>query len=423
MLAVSDPSWISLLDSEGLLWERRADRFDSRSVPAVVIVPAGSSFRELRAVTPLIRDGTAAIVEPRVAFGAGLRDARTWSFPYEPTRLRGVSETHDAARVEVVRFRLGRGVVYSLPFRLRDVWSDYHTGRQYVQIGSGPDQPLHERMAAVVKKNVRCVVKEVLKRAFHDAGLPFVRKWYWPDGKRTFFCLRGDADGGPSGNLVRFLEVVKDSAGCTSVFFCTSRYATKKDLIAATARHGIEVGSHNHWHIVFPEPFTNSLSVRRAERILSSVAGKPRGFVAPAYFWHPSLYRTLQARGYAYASAFGVSHDDWPFRPVVDGRIADLRRFRRIASATALSGLESTSIRRPPRSSSSGLFVRSTPPASRFTCMAIRTYLSGWGQRLDWCAMLLKRPSLTAISGPLSSTKWPTGGIGVVVRLWRAGMM
>lgn len=322
-LATEDPAWLSLLESEGATWQPCAQCAE-RETPAVLIVPDRAPFSARRLCASLVARGAAAVTERGKHLGHDRVEGAPWSFPYDNAQCRAVANPEEAPQLEVLRFRLGKGVVYSLPFRLADVWSDDRLDRQYVQIGSTPGQFLHERMGAIIRRNVRRVIKLVLKRAFHEADLPFVRKWYWPGRRRSVFCFRGDADGGPRENVTRFLQVVKEHADCVSIFFCTSRYERKKDLITTTARQGIEVGSHNHWHIVFPEPFTNALSVRLAERLLTRVAGKPRGFVAPAYFWHPSLYRTLQARGYRYASAFAVSHDDWPFRPIVDGRIADL---------------------------------------------------------------------------------------------------
>ena len=68
----------------------------------------------------------------------------------------------------------------------------------------------------------------------------------------------------------------------------------RQDLIARARDLGIEIGSHNHWHIVFPDRRTNARSLMRAERLLTSLGCRPRGFVAPAYFWHPTLYHLLE---------------------------------------------------------------------------------------------------------------------------------
>ncbi len=180
-------------------------------------------------------------------------------------------------------------------------------------------------MAAVAKKNVRRVIVDVIRQAFFRQNLRFHTKWYLPRRSRSVFCFRGDADGGPRrqpqklaghGASIRLGQF-------SLIFFCTSRYLHKKDLIRNAAADGLEVGSHNHWHIVFPDKMTNRISLARAEKVLSSACYMPRGFVAPAYFWQPTLYRSLEERGY-HSSCFGINHDGIPYQPVVDGRIGEV---------------------------------------------------------------------------------------------------
>ena len=54
-----------------------------------------------------------------------------------------------------------------------------------------------------------------------------------------------------NGRAWELSDAVADVSHCASLFFCTGRYVDKQDLIAKARDLGIEVGSHNHWHIVF----------------------------------------------------------------------------------------------------------------------------------------------------------------------------
>ncbi len=314
-LAGRDPAWVSLLESEGLAWAPAG----ADPAAEVFVLPAETDPDTRRRCLARVRAGATAVCEASVAVGDDLRIDRSIPMPYEKGSFLGLAEAGQAHAVEVLRCTLGRGAVYQLPFWLGRLWGDAGTARRHVNIGQG--RTIFEDMAAVVKKNVRRVVVDVLKAAFFERGLPYIHRWYYPGRSRSVLCFRGDADGGPGENLQRWLGVVRGFASCVSLFVCTSRYQAKRDLIAQAAAANIEVGSHNHWHIVFPDRATNAMSLTRAERVLASACYRPRGFVAPAYFWHRSLYRLLEQRGYHYASCFGLCHDSLPYRPVVEGRL------------------------------------------------------------------------------------------------------
>jgi hypothetical protein len=114
---------------------------------------------------------------------------------------------------------------------------------------------------------------------------------------------------------------VKPYAENTSIFFCTNPYQKKKDLIKTSWDAGLEIGSHNHWHIVFPDRLTNLISLRKSEEFFKSLNIIPRGFVAPASFWHPSLYKLLEEKNYLYSSSFRINHDGLPYFPSINGKL------------------------------------------------------------------------------------------------------
>lgn len=321
-LADPDPAWISLLGAEGVAWTDGPIDLSSNNLPPVLILPTDTPPEVARNCRMLVCAGATAICEPGSWAGERLDQPDTWRMPYESECFCGLDGPNHGNAVEIERGALGRGMVFRLPFRLQPLWADRRRARRFVAIGDG--QTIYEDMAAVVKKNVRRVVVDVIKQAFFERGQPYVHKWYFPGQNRSVLCLRGDADGGPRENFQRWLDTVRPFASCTSVFFCTNQYLNKRDLITAAASAGLEVGSHNHWHIVFPDRLTNSIALTRAERVLNSAGCRPRGFVAPAFFWHPTLYRLLEQRGYMYASCFRLNHDGIPYFPVVGGRIGSV---------------------------------------------------------------------------------------------------
>jgi len=321
-LSELDPAWCSLLDSQGVSCVRVASDGAGQCAPEVLVLTAACPAAVRRRCCDLIAAGASAIVEPGAIDMDQLQQRTQWSEPFESGTLCALDDADDPEALAIVRGMLGRGAVFVLPFRLGRLWADHSYARRHVVVG--PGRLIYEEMAAVVKRNVRRVVIGLLRRSFVEIGLPFVHKWFYPGRHRSVFCIRGDADGGPRENLEKFIDAVANASHCASLFFCTSRYRDKQDLIAKARDLGIEIGSHNHWHIVFPDRWTNARSLGRAERLLTSLGCRPRGFVAPAYFWNPTLYHLLEQRGYAYTSCFRLSHDSLPYYPVVQGRVGNV---------------------------------------------------------------------------------------------------
>lgn len=82
----------------------------------------------------------------------------------------------------------------------------------------------------------------------------------------------------------------------------TTRYAHNIDAIVASRKLQLKAGSHNQWHTVFRDRFTNRESCDRAGGTVATAGIRPCGLVAPTYFWHPMLYQLLEQRGYRYCS-------------------------------------------------------------------------------------------------------------------------
>jgi len=317
-LASADPSWRSLLDSEGLPWQIVADK-SSGPLPEVIIVPWGADAATRRFCGRLAAQGSAIVTEQRRPEGVAAAGPQRRSFPYHRDDFSGLRSSDLPGAVHIEYGRCGAGEYYLLPFRLGEVWPSNRTGKRYVVVDPEREVRLWHRQAWVVKKNVRRVVVEVVRGAFFGRGLPVVHKWYWPGESRSVFCMRADLDGGSPQNLVRFLDAVRPFARSASLFVCARRYLDKGDLVRQAARDGLEVGNHTYSHMVFPDAVTNRVALARADRFLAALGIAPQGLAAPAYFWHPSMYPPLAARGYRYASCFGLDHDNVPYYPVVKG--------------------------------------------------------------------------------------------------------
>lgn len=188
-------------------------------------------------------------------------------------------------------------------------------GRKYLYINEKQQNVVWERLPLLGWKDVRAQVNNKAFEYFRDRGLPIVQKWYWPRGARSFFSYRADMDEGNASIMKGFLKAARSWSDCLSFFVCGKAYAKNVEILESLAKLGSEIGNHTYMHYVFSDYERNWLNIEHTEALLGRVGVVPKGYVGPAYFWHPSMYEVLEDKGYRYASSFGVAQDDYPFYP------------------------------------------------------------------------------------------------------------
>ena len=310
-LASASPSWESLLDSEGIAWKSPADC--SNTVPSVVVLPDDAPRAVRQRCLQWGRQGAGMVLETTDL--PCTDPPERWVLPYHARTFAGLADgSPDATTVDIGS--LGEGTCYRLGLSLDAVWPDHRVGDNVVLMAPGGPEVRH-RHVCLARGNLRRVVRSVMRRAFHDRNLPLVHTWYWPGTCRTAFLLRGDMDAGSTDEMAAFLAAVEPFAGNTTLSCFAGAYQDKIDLLSRIVSMGIELCNHTFTHFVFPDGPRNQRNLERAQRLLETAGASVRGAVAPAWFWHPSYHRVMEETGYAYASCFGLAHDDLPFFPVV----------------------------------------------------------------------------------------------------------
>jgi hypothetical protein len=313
-LASEENAWVSLLNSEGIFFEKFCTK--SKLIPLVVIVPSNAPKKICKKILSDFYSKNLSVISDSKYFNKKIfGEKESIKFPYDKENFCGLRKSDYSLSFDLHTVSKDKSKAFLLPFSLKSKWSSTKHDKRFIHIGGKED--IFEEMCSINKKNLFHVIRYVLKKAFFFQGLPYVHKWYYPENYRTVLSIRGDADGGPEKNLKKWLEALKSYFFFSSVFFCVEKYQSKADLIKETHEAGLEVGSHNFWHIIFKDYLTNFISLSRAEKLISTYAKKPLGFVFPAYFWHKSMYKALEKKGYLYSSSFGLSHDLLPYYPVI----------------------------------------------------------------------------------------------------------
>ncbi len=190
--------------------------------------------------------------------------------------------------------------------------SNRATERRFVYINPEHQCDVWERLPTCSRKKIRNEIRNAAIGKARAAGIPFIQKWYWPQGARSYFTFRADMDGGDGTSLSRFIEGVQPWRASLSLFVCGKAYAGKSELLKMTVALGAEIGNHTYTHFVFSDRKRNRLNLELTEVLLSRNKVIPKGYVGPASFWHRSMYQVLEEKGYEYTSSFGLSHDDFP---------------------------------------------------------------------------------------------------------------
>jgi hypothetical protein len=318
IIGKQDTAWQSLLDSEGVLWSN-AEQSLPRSKGGAVLVLTQKTSDLMRSFAQLtLHGGGSVIAEPGAFPRQQGSSVDSIFYPYHRNTFSGFLSDSDrnSESLEIVFSRNQPGTVFYLPFELHKFWCDHQVQRHYVCTEEKKNPLVWENLPAVLRKNVRHVVTDVLKMAFHAAGFPFVHKSYWPQGCRTVFCFRADMDAGNQNCLLRFINAVRPWSESLSMFVCGQAYHGNTTLLKKVAALPCEIGNHTYTHYVYNNAAKNRANLELTERILETVGIRPTGYVGPASFWHPSMYDVLQEKGYQYTSSFGIDHDNLPYFPV-----------------------------------------------------------------------------------------------------------
>lgn len=311
-LSNKDIFWISLLDSEGIPWLVAKN---IEEMPVLIMVNTSSKQYLANAKTVLLKGGS-VIVEDGATLFRETTHIQTKTFPYEDKHFIGCYEEGKRKILTIQVKKVLRGTAIYLPFSLKKLWFKRKVLKQNVKVDEIGKTDLWENLPFTNKKNVRRIIVDIIKFAYHSAGLPLVQKWYWPGENRSIFSFRADMDAGRSESMLRFLDNVKPWKDILSCFVCGKSYEGKCDLLKKTSEVVSEIGNHTYTHFVYSSAVQNRINLELTERLLEKVGIKPKGYVGPASFWHPSMYDVLQEKGYQYTSSFGVDHDNLPYFPV-----------------------------------------------------------------------------------------------------------
>jgi hypothetical protein len=330
----TEPGWQQLLLREGIPHADAQPPFGPAEYAALVVGDSADR-RAFAAVRSYVNGGGAVLTSSKhAATVAGLIDKRIRVDSFIPSADKEFSAValldvfgtvHVPERANLLFLesrekaaflgREGSGHVMVLPFDAPSLIADE---RARTKSFYAPARRLpFERVSTVSKGEVRQFVSRCLELLYHRRGVPFVHSWYHPEGAKTVFAFRVDADEADESSVRDLYRLADEERIPMTWFLHVERQ--REFLGAFTEMRDQEVGVHCYAHRTFEEADAIRKDVRTALDRMRHAGLAPRGYAAPYGVWSRTVGEALRDMEFAYSSEFSFSYDDLPLVPSLGG--------------------------------------------------------------------------------------------------------
>lgn len=183
---------------------------------------------------------------------------------------------------------------------------------------------VREKVALFPKYRDREILSRALMASFHIRSLPFVRLWYYPKAQRSVFSFRFDLDEDTDNDLEHIAEASMQFKDCTTWFVSCASFERNIYKIKKLIDDGFDVQSHGYYHHTYGDSGQNEVNINKSINYINSLHGSVEGFAAPMGRWNEGLQAVLERLGFLYSSEFSLDYDNFPFYPIMHGRISSI---------------------------------------------------------------------------------------------------
>jgi hypothetical protein len=206
---------------------------------------------------------------------------------------------------------LGNGYAVLLPFDLAPLTFDARAADK--NFYSTRERLPAERVSLVSKGELRQLLHSALVYLFHARRLPYVHRWYFPDGKPNLFAFRIDSDKGSREEIDALYRVAREEGVGMTWFLDVKSHEDWLQHFAFFS--GQEIGVHCYEHRTFDTVAENVKNISKAKHKLDQAGVSANGFSAPFGKWNDSLAQAIEGVGFDYSSEFAFAYDTLPFAP------------------------------------------------------------------------------------------------------------
>ena len=322
-----------MLDQIGVSWEPISSRDElspeNYSVIIVNVVPTSLQSRDLH---DFLRSGGAILgvhgCAQELSGSAQRKQYFTSLSPFQFGELRqnemmdiffeGIRETKLLGGKEhlIGIHHIGKGVLICIPFDVNAMILDFRSKRKNFYFEK---KRLPSEIVATASKGVlRRFLVLVLEYLHRNRDIPFVHKWYFPEGWQTIFTFRVDSDSGTQKDINELYALCVKNSVPTMWFLDTKSHQgwlpRFKDFV------GQEIGVHCYEHSTFTSYARNEENLIHAVTLLEKSGIRPAGASAPYGTWNSAIAGVFEHLGMSFSSEFSLDYDDLPFFPVLHHR-------------------------------------------------------------------------------------------------------
>lgn len=247
--------------------------------------------------------------------GVAICDALNRGCPQRKKEHRNASIREDGIEL----YAIGKGYLIYIDRYLNRELSDYNYARKEFITSAGV---VSERVAFLPKADIRQILAYLLYLAANLRGVPFLKVWYYPAGRRCAFNFRFDIDEDAGEELEKTAGLCRDWRDCTGWFISCASFEKNASKIKELTGAGFDVQSHSYYHHAYRSKRQNALNIDKSIAYFQKFNHSVEGFAAPKGIWNTGLQGLLEERGFLYSSEFSLDYDNFPFYPVIAGRFS-----------------------------------------------------------------------------------------------------
>ncbi len=209
-----------------------------------------------------------------------------------------------------------------LPFSLEQALGDIRVGPKYFYFH--PKKFPYEFVSLVAKGDIRKLFFNCLRQIYHWQGIEYQHLWYYPNGFRSAFIFRLDTDFAQEKEIKKTYQLLKETGIQGTWFINTKEHQKFIPLFAGLKKEGEDIQLHCFVHTLFPDYQRNYDNILKGKEILQGGGIEVKGFAAPFGAFNLPLYQVLADLQFSFSSEFSLSYDDFPFYPVIKGKVLPL---------------------------------------------------------------------------------------------------
>ena len=315
-------SWISFLSGEGIPFELIDNKINKQS--KIIILDDTLQLNDLLQKSD---KKNVLILDEKLKenFKANRVKSKALNYSYDTFDI----TLHSKQKfISISYTQINNSLIIFYDSRLRELLSKGSVVFKKISLSEDFKCQTREPLSRINKNNIRKYKKKIIKMAFFHLDKPLVYLWKYPGFHKNVFNLRIDVDPDVSRedinlrkikNTFKQLEEYNDCVTFVINFFRRApNYFFFKEYVKK-----FDIQSHNFFHCLFPDKFTNEKNLLLADSLLKKNIKNVNGFICPEYFWYDHHADLLEKYNYKYNHSFGFDYSSYSYRPIVNGKIRD----------------------------------------------------------------------------------------------------